>query len=257
MIDFIDSHSHIYLPEFSEDIDDCITRAVEKGVSKIILPNIDSQTILPLNNLLKKYPKNCFGLMGLHPTYVKENYKAQLKIILNEIDSGNYVGVGEVGIDLYWDKTFIKEQTIAFVEQVKYALEKDLPVVIHARDSFNEVFDALNSIGTNRFSGIFHAFTGNIEQARQAVDMGLFIGVGGIVTFKNAGLSEVLTHINIEHLVLETDSPYLTPTPYRGKRNESSYIPIIAQKIADIKEVSIEEVARVTTRNAQRLFKLF
>lgn len=254
MTKYIDTHSHMYLPQFSEDVDECVHKAINAGVDKIVLPNIDSESIPLLNTLLEKFPKNCFGLMGLHPTSVKENYKTELDNVFATLESGKYIGLGEIGIDLYWDKTHISQQIEVFSEQVKYSIDKKLPFIIHARDSFNEIFNTLNKITNTKYSGIFHAFTGNIEQAEQAIDMGLLIGIGGIVTFKNSGLAEVVEQININHIVLETDSPYLTPTPHRGKRNESSYITLIAQKIADIKGVSLEELAQVTTKNAEELF---
>ena len=256
MTPYIDTHSHIYLPQFSEDVDECIQRAIHAGVDRILLPNIDSESIPALNALVNKYPRNCFGLMGLHPTHVKDNYKEELDCIFATLESGNYIGVGEIGIDLYWDKTHIEQQIEVFIEQVKYSINKSIPFIIHARDSFNEIFEALNKIGDRHYSGIFHAFTGNIEHAQKAIDMGLLLGIGGIVTFKNAGLAEVVEQLDLNHLVLETDSPYLAPTPHRGGRNESSYITLIAKKIADMKGVPVEEVARVTTQNAEKIFKI-
>lgn len=252
----VDTHSHMYLSQFDKDLDICVERAISSGVEKIVLPNIDSESIDPLNLLVEKYPKNCFGLMGLHPTQVKNNFKEELSIILNELDTGKYVGVGEIGIDLYWDKAHIKEQTEVFIQQVKYAIDKNIPFIIHARESFDEIFEALESIDQPSFNGIFHAFTGTLEHANRAIDMGLLLGIGGIVTFKNAGLAEVVEQLDLNHLVLETDSPYLAPTPHRGKRNESSYIRLIAEKIANLKGVTLEEVARSTTNNAEGLFKI-
>lgn len=253
---FIDTHSHLYLPQFDNDRNQCIERAVDKGVDKIVLPNIDAESISALNNMLEQYSEICCGLMGLHPTHVKANFRQELDAVFSALEAGKYKGVGEIGIDLYWDKTHLKEQTEAFLLQVNYALAHDLPIVIHARDSFNEIFGALESIDVGSFKGIFHAFTGNIKDAKRAIDMGLLIGIGGIVTFKNAHLANVVEQLDLNHLVLETDSPYLAPTPYRGKRNESSYIPLIAEKIASIKNTSVEEVARVTTNNAEMLFNL-
>ncbi len=253
---FIDTHSHIYLDQFEEDLDECMLRAAKEGVEQIILPNIDSQSIPELVALLGKYPKECKGLMGLHPTHVKDNFEEELEGVFKELSSGKYIGIGEIGIDLYWDKTFLKQQKNAFIQQVKYAMQLDIPFVIHARDSFNEIFQALNEIGEKEYKGILHAFTGNERQAQQAIEFGLLLGIGGIVTFKNSGLSDVIADIDLNHLVLETDSPYLAPTPHRGKRNESSYIPLIAAKIADVKGLTLDEVAKVTTRNAKELFKL-
>lgn len=250
----IDTHSHMYLPQFDEDRKESVERAVAAGVEKIVLPNIDSESVVPLKNLMKQFPENCFGLMGLHPTHAKENYREELDIIFKELDSGTYVGVGEIGIDLYWDKTHLKEQIDAFIQQVKYAIDKGIPFIIHARDSFEEVFQALESIGESKFKGVFHAFTGTKEYADRAIDMGLLLGIGGIVTFKNGGLAEVVSEIDLNHLVLETDSPYLAPTPHRGKRNESSYVRLVAEKIAELKACTVQEVAKITTHNAQSIF---
>lgn len=253
---FIDTHSHMYAAQFDDDRDACVQKAIQSGVEKIILPNIDAESVEGLNSMLQQYPQNCYGLMGIHPTSVKDNYKEQLELVFEALETNKYIGVGEIGIDLYWDKTHLVEQIDAFKQQVNYAVEKNLPFVIHARDSFEEVFQALDEIGNSQYKGIFHAFTGTIEDARRAIDLGLLIGIGGIVTFKNSGLAKVVAQIDLNHLVLETDSPYLAPTPYRGKRNESSYVELIARKIAELKGFSIEEVARITTRNAQKMFNL-
>lgn len=256
MLTYIDTHSHLYLPDFSDDIDKCLEDSINVGVDKIILPNIDSASIPLLNALLEKYPENFYGLMGLHPTYVKDNYISELDAVFSALETNRYIGIGEIGVDLYWDKTYIKQQIEVFIKQVEYAISNNLPFIIHARDSFEEIFKALNIIASTSYSGIFHAFTGDIIQARRAIDMGFLIGIGGIVTFKNAGLAEVVKQLDINHLVLETDSPYLAPTPHRGKRNESSYIPLIAEKIAEFKNISVEEVANVTTQNAKKLLKI-
>jgi TatD DNase family protein len=246
----------MYLSQFDSDRAETVERAINGGVDRIILPNIDSESVHSLKTLMKAYPNNCFGLMGLHPTHVKDNYTSELEIIFKELESGNYIGVGEIGIDLYWDKTHIQEQTEAFVQQVSYAQEHNLPFVIHARDSFNEIFDALEKAGYSSYKGIFHAFTGDYSQAQKAIELGLLLGIGGIVTFKNTHLAEVVSQVDLNHLVLETDSPYLAPTPNRGKRNESSYIPLIAEKIGQLHGVKINEVARITTENAERIFKI-
>ncbi len=253
---FIDTHSHFYLPQFDEDVDRCITNAKDSGVAKIILPNIDSETILANKKLSAKYPDTCYSLMGLHPTHVKENYEEELASVLSELENGNYVGVGEIGMDLYWDKTFIEEQKDAFRQQISYAKAKDLPFVIHSRESFREVIEVLESLNTEKFKGIFHAFSGSVEEAGKVIEMGFYIGIGGVVTFKNSSLPELVKQVDLNHIVLETDSPYLAPTPYRGKRNESSYIPIIAKKIAEIKEVKLEEVAEITSWNSINLFNI-
>jgi TatD DNase family protein len=253
---FIDTHSHIYLSQFDEDLDLTVERAIENSVNKIILPNIDSESILANKEISKKYPEVCYSLMGLHPTYVKDNFKDELENIFSELESGSYIGIGEIGIDLYWDKTHIEEQKIAFKEQVGYALKNNLPFVVHARESFNEIIKVLEEINSPTYKGIFHAFSGTIENAQKIIEMGFLLGIGGVVTFKNSKLPEVVEHIDLSHVVLETDSPYLAPTPHRGKRNESSYIPLIAKKIAEIKSTSLEKVAELTSSNATILFGL-
>lgn len=253
---FIDTHSHIYLPQFDDDRDACISRAVSLGVDKIVLPNIDSQSIAPLIDTTANYPGICFPLTGLHPTHVKENYLVELEIVLKSFDSHKYYGIGEIGIDLYWDKTYFEEQKTAFIQQVNFALEKRIPVVIHARDSFNEIIQCLRQINSNNFSGIFHAFTGSYEQAMEVIEMGFLIGIGGVITFKNSHLPSVIQQLDLNHVVLETDSPYLAPVPHRGKRNESAYIPLIANKIAEIKRSSVEQVAEVTTFNTCAIFNI-
>jgi TatD DNase family protein len=256
MLKFVDTHSHIYLPDFDEDREECIARAAGFGVDTIILPNIDSVSVEPLISTVKKYPVNCFPLLGLHPTHVKMEYLDELDKVLAAFTKYKFYGIGEIGIDLYWDKTFFEQQKIAFKQQVNFALEKELPVVIHARDSFDEIIQCLKEINANHFSGIFHAFTGNISHANEVIEMGFSIGIGGVVTFKNSLLPDVVRQIDLNHIVLETDSPYLAPMPYRGKRNESAYIRLIAEKVADIKGVKIDEVADTTTKNACSTFKL-
>ncbi len=251
---FIDTHSHLYLDQFENDIREVIERAEKANVGTVILPNIDSATIAPLHQLTNQFPENCLPLMGLHPTHVKEDYKEELQEIFAQFEKYDYKGVGEIGIDLYWDKSFLNRQQDAFEQQLMYAFEKELPVVIHARESFNEILDIVRGDRFKGLKGIFHAFTGDIGFAREIIDLGYLLGIGGIVTFKNSHLPEVIAAIDLNHLVLETDSPYLAPTPYRGKRNESSYVPIIADTIARIKNIGIDEVAESTTSNAKRLF---
>lgn len=253
---FIDTHSHIYLPQFDNDINSTIERAVNQGVEQIILPNIDSESISRNNALSETYPQICFSLMGLHPTHVKENYQEELEKIIKEFEARKYIGIGEIGIDLYWDKTFFEEQKEVFRIQVEYAIKNDLPFVIHARESFEEIIHELEKINSTFYNGIFHAFSSSLQDAQKIIEMGFLIGIGGVVTFKNSKLPEIIKHIDLNHIVLETDSPYLAPTPHRGKRNESSYIPLIAEKIATIKSVSVEEVATITSSNASKLFGL-
>ena len=253
---FIDTHTHLFLPEFDSDRDQVILNARQEGVEKVLLPNVDSSTINSLVDLVSKYSDFCYPLMGLHPTSVKENYQNELEGVKDFISNNKVYGIGEIGVDLYWDKTFLKEQEDAFRYQIDLAKEHKLPIVIHARDSFNEIFKVMNDVIDENLTGVFHAFTGNENQAKQIVEWGFYIGIGGIVTFKNSGLDKVVNTIDINHIVLETDSPYLAPVPKRGKRNESAYIKYIAQKIADIKGISLEKVAEITTQNAKELFKL-
>ncbi|PCH97053.1 MAG: hydrolase TatD [Bacteroidetes bacterium] len=252
-----DSHTHLFLEEFDEDIDQVIDNAIQKGVERIFLPNIDSTTIEALNNLVQKYPAQCFPMMGLHPGSVKANYLEELDIIKAELKAGSYCAVGEIGIDLYWDKTFIKEQEDAFRQQILLAKELKLPIVIHARDSFQEIFNIIDHLNDEQLSGIFHCFTGTIDDSKRIIEYGGFkMGIGGVLTFKNAGVDKVVEQIALEHLLLETDSPYLAPAPYRGKRNESAYIIEVANKLAELHCCSIEEVAKVTTENSIEIFKV-
>ena len=252
----IDTHSHMYASQFSDDINEAIQRAKDSGVIKIVLPNIDHETISDMDKLSKDFPELFVPLIGLHPTSIDADFENILDKILKHADTAKYKGIGEIGIDLYWDKTFFEQQRIAFIRQVKFAIEKDLPFIIHARDSFDEIFEALEEINIAKYKGIFHAFTGTEEQANKIIEMGFLLGIGGIVTFKNSGLAENIKNISLKHFVLETDSPYLAPVPYRGKRNESSYVKLVAEKIAEIKQVTLNDVAGVTTQNAVELFKL-
>ncbi len=252
----IDTHSHIFLDEFSHDIDEVIQRAFDNGVKKIILPNVDGSSIKSMLDLADAYPDICYPLVGLHPTSVKEDYEDELKQIAFWLKKQQFIGIGEIGIDLYWDTTFLEEQKTVFRQQLKWAKEYLLPVVIHVRDSFDETIEVLVQELDENLTGVFHSFTGNIEQARQVTEMGFKIGVNGIVTFKNAGVDKVIREINLEHLLLETDSPYLAPVPFRGKRNESAYLIHILEKVADLHEIPAEEVAAITMRNAEKLFKI-
>lgn len=254
---FIDTHAHLYLDKFEADIDQVISNAIQSGVTKMYLPNIDSQTISAMNELALKYPENCYPMIGLHPSDVKENFEEELAIVKQEAAKGKYIAIGEIGIDLYWDKTFLKQQKEAFAFQIELAKTHGLPIAIHARDSFDEIFEVLDQHNHDSLTGVLHCFTGNLDQANRVLNYGGFkLGIGGVATFKNGGLDKVIPHIGLEHLVLETDAPFLAPTPYRGKRNESQYIPIVADKIAQMKGIKIEEVAEVTTQNALELFPL-
>ena len=251
----IDTHTHLYLNQFKDDIDKVIQRSKDKGINKFIFPAIDSSHFDDMHDLKNKYPGSIYLMSGLHPTNVKENYKEELEFVVNSLKSHSYVAIGEIGIDLYWDKTTLGIQQAAFEAQIILAKEKKLPIVIHARDSFDEIFKIVDKHNDENLTGIFHCFTGTKEQAQKIIDYkGFMIGIGGVVTFKNAGLDKVVKEIPMEHLVLETDSPYLAPHPYRGKRNESSFLKVIAHKIAEIHEVSLEEVANITTENSKAIF---
>ncbi len=250
-----DTHTHLYSEQFNDDIDLVIKNCLDNGIERLFLPNIDSSSIDGMLKLGVNYPKNCFPMMGLHPTSVGENYKEELNIMKEWLNKQDFCAIGEIGIDLYWDKSFLKEQQDAFRTQINWAKEKELPFVIHCREAFDEIFEILDELNDDKMRGIFHCFTGTIEQANHIINYGDFkIGIGGVVTFKNSGLDKVVEQINLKHLVLETDSPYLAPTPYRGKRNESGYLLGIAEKVADIYNISIQEVAEITTANSKDIF---
>ena len=253
----IDTHTHIYLDDFNDDRSVIINNCKINGINKLLLPNIDSKTIEAVNMLSTEYPETCYPMMGLHPCSVKKNYQSELAIIENQLNKENYIAIGEIGIDLYWDQSTLEEQKIAFKTQVKWAKEKKLPIVIHTRESFDEIFSIIDTLNDDNLTGVFHCFTGNKEQAEHIINYGGFkLGIGGVVTFKNAGLDITLKEVDIDHLVLETDSPYLTPVPFRGKRNESTYLTYVAEKLSSIYECSIDEIAKKTTTNAREVFKL-
>jgi len=252
---FTDTHTHLYLNAFDEDRDSVVKNAIDQSIKYMLLPNIDSGSVEGMLNLCDKFPKNCFPMMGLHPTSVKENYKDEIENVASWFEKQKFCAVGEIGIDLYWDKTFIKEQEEAFRIQIELALEKNLPIVIHSRESFDEIFKVLEDYRDSGLRGVFHCFTGTIDQANLAIELGFLLGIGGVVTFKNSGLDKVIKEIDLQHIVLETDSPFLAPMPFRGKRNESAYINIIAKKISDIKNIDLAEIADITTQNANNLFK--
>jgi len=256
MIEYIDTHSHLYLPEFDTDRDVVIESALQGNVSKILLPNIDSSSTEAMNNLAQKYPGVCYPMMGLHPTSVKENYRDELSMVEHELMHGRYAGIGEIGIDLYWDKSHFRQQCLAFSAQLDFSLKYKLPVVIHARESFNEILEIVEGYRNKGLTGIFHAFTGTIAIAERVINLGFKLGIGGIVTYKNSTLPEVVRETGLSNLVLETDAPYLAPVPFRGKRNESSYITYIAETIKQIKNVPLEEVAQTTTSNVHTIFSL-
>lgn len=250
----IDTHAHIYSEDYLDDIDHVIERAFQCNVRKIVLPNIDSSSLKSMLDLSSAYPQVCFPLIGLHPTSVNEDYQDELQLVDFWLTKRKFYGIGEIGIDLYWDKTFLNEQIASFRHQIQLAKKYELPVVIHVRDSFDQVFENLIPELDGSLTGVFHSFTGTSEQAKKIIEIGFKIGVGGIVTFKNSGLDVIIQDIPPEHLLLETDSPYLTPVPFRGKRNESSYLIYVARKIAELHHTTVDEIARITTENAENLF---
>ena len=252
----IDTHAHIYLEHFDEDIQNVLDQAEEAGVHRILMPNIDSSTVKAMNQLAEDNPDKLIPMMGLHPCSVKENYRDELKLVEEELRKGGYLAVGEIGTDLYWDKTFWEEQQEAFNIQCELGLELELPVVIHCRETIDETIDLVRPWAEKGLSGVFHCFTGSLDQANSIIDMGFYLGIGGVSTFKNGGLDKVLPDVNKEFVVLETDSPYLAPVPFRGKRNEPSYLRNVAEKLALYWECSFKEVDEITTQNANRLFKL-
>lgn len=252
---FVDTHAHLYDEQFDETRAADIQRAVDTGVDRIYLPNCDSTTIDPMMAMVRQWPEHCFPMMGIHPCYIKENYKEELAIAEQWLQREKFAAIGEIGLDYYWDKTFVPQQKEAFDLQMDWALAYDLPIVIHTRDSIQDGIDAVRAKQNGKLTGVFHCFGGTKEEAKQIIDLGFYLGIGGVVTFKKSTLPDVLQDIPLESIVLETDAPYLSPVPYRGKRNESSYIPLIAEKVAAIKQCGQEEVGRITSSNANRLFK--
>ena len=250
----VDTHCHLYSEEFTADIDQIIITAKINSVTKFYLPSIDSSSLQAMLALEARYPNECFAMMGLHPCYVKENYKTELQIVTNQLSSRAFVAIGEIGLDFYWDKTFAAQQQEAFELQMQWALDYKLPIVIHTRNAMQETINAVKSFAAKGLTGIFHCFSGSYESAKQITDMGFMLGIGGVITYKNSGLPEALKNIPNSFFVLETDAPYLTPVPFRGKRNESSYLTYIIEKLADTKQISVEEMARITTENAEKIF---
>lgn len=249
-----DTHTHLYLPELEEELSGIMERAMHNKVQRFFLPNIDSSSIKPLFDLTEAYPGHCFPMMGLHPCSVKEDFQEELNRILQVMERKKVFAIGEVGIDLYWDKSFFKEQQQALRIQIQWSLEKKLPLVIHCREAFEEVMEILEEEKGNLQPGIFHCFSGTEIQAQRVIDLGFYLGIGGVVTYKNSGLDKAIANIDLKHIVLETDSPYLSPVPHRGKKNESSFITYVAEKLADIKACSIEEIAEITTANSKKIF---
>lgn len=250
----VDTHSHIYSEEYIGETDEVISRALEAGVYKILLPNVDSSSVKRMLDLSDRYPDVCYPMMGIHPTSVKEDFQSELDLFDFWITRREFVGIGEIGIDLFWDKKWFDEQVIVFRHQLKVAREMNLPVAIHTRDSFPETISIVREMADGRLTGVFHAFSGNSEQAREVLDLGFKIGVGGVVTFKNSGTDQVISSLTLKDIVLETDAPWLSPVPFRGKRNESAFLTLIQKKVASIFHCKEEEVARITTETARQLF---
>jgi len=257
-MNFIDTHAHLYSNKFTDDRNDVINNAIQSGVLKMFLPNISSEYTISMLELCKKFPENCFPMMGLHPCDVKiESMEKELLHVEEMLQKEKFIAVGEIGLDLYWDKSTLDIQKKAFRFQIELAKKHKLPIAIHVRDSFLEAIEIVEELNDENLSGVFHCFTGDNEQAKRVIDLqNFFLGIGGVLTFKNSGLDNTISKIDIKHLLLETDAPYLTPSPYRGKRNESKYIINIAEKLAEIKGISINEVGETTTKNARNLFKL-
>lgn len=255
---FIDTHTHLFLKQFDVDIDKVIQESIENNVTKFLLPNINSSTTESMLNLCKKYPENCYPMMGLHPCDVKsESVEKELNHVKDMLSRNLFIAVGEIGIDLYWDKTNLNDQKQAFIYQIKLAKEYNLPIVIHVRNSFDETIKIVEKLNDENLRGVFHCFTGDINEANRIINLdNFYLGIGGVLTFKNSSLDKTIKNVHLKNIILETDSPFLAPTPYRGKRNESKYLISIAKKLADIHNVSLEEIGEVTTKNASKLFSL-
>lgn len=256
-VEFIDTHTHIYLSQFDEDRTEMIQRAFDRGIGTLLMPNVDHSTVKGMKELARVYPGRCYAMMALHPCSVGEDLSDQLALVEQELNAGNYIAVGETGLDLYWDKSTLPAQERSFRKHIRWALEYDLPLVIHARDSFREIFQVLDQENDPALRGVFHCFTGGREEAEKILGYGGFkMGIGGVVTYKSSNLREVLSEYSLDHLVLETDAPYLSPVPNRGKRNEPSYLIYVAEQLAGIYDLPVDQVARVTTETAKALFRL-
>lgn len=249
-----DTHTHLYSEEFDEDRENIIQSAIDLGVSRLFVPSIDSSYTQKMYALEAQYPEIVFLMMGLHPCYVKENYEDELAHVISELAKRKFAAIGEIGIDLFWDKSFLKQQQTVFLKQIQLAKQYKLPINIHCRDAFDEVFEILEQEKSAELWGIFHCFTGDFNQAKQAISCGMKLGIGGVATFKNGKIDQFLKEIDLKNIVLETDAPYLAPIPYRGKRNESSYIKLIAEKLSEIYELPIEDIAAITTQNSKDVF---
>jgi TatD DNase family protein len=248
-----DTHTHLYYEQDADKRAALMQRCFDNGISRLFLPNVDIQSVDNINELLRAYPDACFPMLGMHPCSVKGDWEAELDAI-KKSDVGKIYAIGEIGIDLYWDKTNLADQVRAFKQQIAWAKSVGLPIVIHCREAFDEVFEVLEEEKDDLLRGIFHCFTGNAEQAQRAIDLGFYLGIGGVITYKNGGLDKILPQIDLSHIVLETDSPYLSPVPHRGKPNESSYLIFIAQKVAEIYQTDLETVAGITTANSKKIF---
>lgn len=253
-LELIDTHTHLYLEPFDGDRQQAVDRAREASVRRLLMPNVDASTIPALMDAAGAFPSACLPMMGLHPTSVKARFEEELEVVGDWLAKGGFVAVGETGLDLYWDKTFLAEQIEALKRQAEWALQYDLPLVLHSRKSLNELFEVLRAYRGSGLRGVFHCFPGNVPDAEKAIELGFFLGIGGVVTYKNSTMAKVVAALGTDHLVLETDAPYLPPVPYRGRRNESAFIPVIARKVAELTGQNPEEVARATTANARTLF---
>ena len=252
----IDTHSHIYLPEFRDDLDQILKRAENEEIKLILMPAIDNETHLAMLGIEDHHPEKCLSMMGLHPCSVKEGYKQELKIVEEYFEKRRFVAVGETGLDFYWDRTFTKEQYESFQIQIELAKQYDIPVVIHSRNSIDECIKVIRENQQGNLKGVFHCFSGNEKQAKEITDLGFYLGIGGVVTFKNSGLDKVMADFELKNVLLETDAPYLAPVPFRGKRNECSYLKYVIDKLAEIKDVGKDEIANITTKNAKELFNI-
>jgi len=250
----IDTHCHLYGKDFAGDIRQVIQRAENEGVQRFYLPGIDSEVIDDMLQLEQDFPGKCFAMMGLHPCSVKEDFEQELALVSDWLKKRSFSAVGEIGLDYYWDKTFVQQQHQAFHRQIEWALHYGLPIVIHSRESMADSIQIVQEHQKGNLRGIFHCFTGTLEEAKKIIDAGFYLGIGGVLTYKNTHLREVLKEVSLDHIVLETDAPYLTPVPFRGKRNESSYLKYVAEKMAEVKNISVEEVGSITTANAKKIF---
>lgn len=251
----IETHAHLYDEQFEKDIETVIAGAMAAGVTKAYLPNCDSSTIEPMMELVKRYPDFCIPMMGVHPCYVKEDFETELATAYKWLQQDKFAAVGEIGLDYHWDLTHVAQQKIAFERQIDWALEFDLPIVIHSRNSTQDCIDIVKTKQNGKLRGIFHCYGDDLSIAQQVIDLGFLMGIGGVITFKNSGLAETLEDIDLKHLVLETDAPYLAPVPRRGKRNEPAYLTYVVDKIAEVKQISKEEVIRITSENATNIFR--